>query len=103
MGIDHVRFENALSGCMTVSEKENRYHCLSVTVKNDVNLYIVSTNSFNGIVRLKHDCYLSTKLSGNGIGIHSMKMIAEKYHGIAKFSHTQDEFYGDIMLQIPKE
>ncbi len=95
--------ENALSGCMTVSEKENRYHCLSVTLKNDVNLYIVSTNSFNGVVRLKHDRYLSTKRSGNGIGIRSMKMIAEKYHGIARFSHTQDEFYGDIMLKMPKE
>ncbi len=95
--------ENALSGCMTVSEKENRYHCLSVTLKNNVNLYIVSTNSFNGVVRLKHDRYLSTKRSGNGIGIRSMKMIAEKYHGIARFSHTQDEFYGDIMLKMPKE
>jgi len=95
--------ENALSGCMTVPEKENRYHCLSVTLKNNVNLYIVSTNSFNGVVRMKHDCYLSTKRSGNGIGIRSMKMIAEKYHGIARFSHTQDEFYGDIMLKMPKE
>ncbi len=95
--------ENALSGCMTVSEKENRYHCLSVTLKNNVNLYIVSTNSFNGVVRLKHDSYISTKRSGNGIGIRSMKMIAEKYHGIARFSHTQDEFYGDIMLKMPKE
>lgn len=95
--------ENALSGCMTVNEKENRYHCLSVTVKNDVNLYIVSTNSFNGIVRLKHDHYLSTKRSGNSIGIHSMKMIAEKYHGIAKFSHSTNEFYSDIALCPPKD
>ena len=92
--------ENALYACMTVTEKENRYHCLSVTVKNNINLYIVSTNSFNGIVRMKHDDYLSTKRRGNGIGIHSMKMIAEKYHGIAKFSHTEYEFYGDIMLHL---
>lgn len=95
--------ENAISGCMTVSEKENRYHCLSVTVKNDVNLYIVSTNRFNGIVTLKDGRYLSTKRRGNGIGIHSMKMIAEKYHGVARFYHSEDEFYGDVMLLMPKE
>lgn len=95
--------ENAISGCMTIPEKENRYHCLSITLKNNVNLYIVSTNSFNGVVRMKHDRYLSTKRSGHGIGIRSMKIIAEKYHGIARFSHIQDEFYGDIMLKMPKE
>lgn len=95
--------ENALSGCMTVDKKENRWHCLSVTVKNDVNLYIVSTNSFNGMVKMKYDSYLSTKRKGNGIGIHSMKMIAEKYHGIARFSHSEDEFYGDIMLHMINE
>jgi len=49
---------------------------------------------------MKYDDYLSTKLRGNGMGIHSMKMIAEKYHGVAKFSNTEHEFYGDIMLSL---
>lgn len=95
--------ENAISGCMTLSDEKERYHYLSVTVKNDVNLYIVSTNSFDGIVRMKEKQYLSTKRRGNGIGIHSMKIIAEKYHGIAKFYHSENEFYGDIMLKIPDD
>lgn len=93
--------ENAISGCMTLSDEKERFHCLSVTVKNDVNLYIVSTNSFNGVVRMKEEQYLSTKRRGNGIGIHSMKIIAEKYHGIAKFYHSENEFYGDVMLHMP--
>lgn len=95
--------ENALSGCMTLSDKNDRYHCLSVTVKNNINLYIVSTNSFNGIVRMKDEQYLSTKRRGSGIGIHSIKIIAEKYHGIAKFYHSENEFYADIMLKIPND
>ncbi|MDE5621053.1 MAG: GHKL domain-containing protein [Ruminococcus sp.] len=45
--------ENAISGCMTLSDEKDRYHYLSVTVKNDVNLCIVSTNSFNSVVRMK--------------------------------------------------
>lgn len=93
--------ENAISGCMTLSDKNDRYHCLSVAIKNNRNLYIVSTNSFNGIVRMKEKQYLSTKRHRNGIGIHSMKIISEKYHGIAKFYHSENEFYADIMLQVP--
>lgn len=93
--------ENAISGCMTLSDKNDRYHCLSITVKNNRNLYIVSTNSFNGVVRMKEEQYLSTKRRGNGIGIHSMKIISEKYNGIAKFYHFENEFYADIMIQIP--
>lgn len=92
--------ENAISGCMTLSDKDDRYHCLSINVKNNVNLYIVSTNSFNGVVRMKEEQYLSIKRRGNGIGIHSMKIISEKYHGIAKFYHSENEFYADIMLQV---
>lgn len=95
--------ENAISGCMSISDEEDRYHCLSVTVKNNVNLYIVSTNSFNGVVKMKDGQYLSIKHRGNGIGIHSMKIIAEKYHGIAKFYHSEYEFYGDVMLIIPTD
>lgn len=93
--------ENAISGCMTLSDEKERFHCLSVTIKNDVNLYIVSTNSFNGIVRMKEEQYLSTKRRGNGSGIHSMKTIAEKYHGIARFYHSENEFYADVMLCMP--
>ncbi len=95
--------ENALDGCMTVSDEKKRWHCLSVTLKNKTDLYIVSTNSFNGVVKLNGSQYLSIKRCGNGIGIHSMKIIAEKYNGIANFYHSPDEFFSDIMLKMPKE
>lgn len=89
--------ENAVAGCVTVAD--NRYHYLSVTVRNEVNLYIVSTNSFDGVVKMKDNRYLSTKKNG-GIGIHSAEMIAEKYHGTAYFHHKAGEFYADVMLKV---
>lgn len=91
--------ENAFFGCMTLDDKEKRYHFLSVSVSNGVNLYIVSTNSFDGVVKMKDNRYLSTKKNG-GIGIHSVEMIAEKYGGTAHFHHKGTEFYADIILRL---
>lgn len=92
--------ENSISGCATVSDTSDRYHYLSVTVQNEVNMYIVSTNNFNGVVKMKNNRYFSTKHSGNGIGIHSIEIITEKYNGTANFYHSANEFYADIMLKI---
>ncbi len=89
--------ENAFAGCMT--EESNRYHYLSAAVHNEVNLYIVSTNSFNGVVKMKDGRYLSTKKNG-GMGIHSTEIIAEKYRGTACFHHKENEFCADIMLRL---
>jgi len=94
--------ENAISGCMTLNDENKRYHYLSVTVRNNVNLYVVSTNSFDGVVKMKDNRYLSTKRSVGGIGIHSVEMITEKYHGTAHFHHKAGEFYADVMLKLPQ-
>lgn len=53
--------ENAFAGCSTVEDTAPRYHCLSVELRNNVNLYIVSTNSFDGFVQMKDGQYKSTK------------------------------------------
>lgn len=92
--------ENAFAGCMTVADENNRYHYLSVTVRNNVNLYVVSTNSFDGVVKMNDKRYLSTKKKSGGIGIRSVEMIAEKYSGTARFHHADGEFYADVMLRL---
>ncbi|MCM1227220.1 MAG: ATP-binding protein [Clostridium sp.] len=92
--------ENAIAGCQTI-QSDSRYFCLTTEIRNGNRLYVVSTNNFDGIVKMKEGQYLSTKRNGSGIGLQSMKIIAEKYHGIARFSHSNDEFYGDIMLHMP--
>lgn len=90
--------ENAIYGCQSVSV-EDRKHSLSVVVKNETRLYIVSTNTFDGNVKQSEGQYLSTKRNGCGIGIASIRITAEKYNGVAKFHHTGNKFYADIMLK----
>ena len=94
--------ENAITGCKTV-HSDSRYFYLTTEICNGNRLYVVSTNNFNGIVKMKDGQYFSTKRNGSGIGMDSMKIIAEKYHGIAKFSHSANEFYSDIALCLPKD
>lgn len=91
--------ENAIYGCRSVPTKD-RKHSLSIVVKNETRLYIVSTNTFDGNVKQSEGQYLSTKRNGSGIGIASIRITAEKYSGVAKFHHTENKFYADIMLKI---
>lgn len=93
--------ENAIAGCQTL-RSDSRYFCLTTEIRNGNRLYVVSTNNFDGVVKMKDGQYLSTKRNGSCIGMDSMKIIAEKYHGIAKFSHSANEFYTDIALCLPK-
>lgn len=91
--------ENAIAGCLTVPE-EKRYFCLTTEIRQKSMLYIVSTNSFDGKVRKGKDGYLSTKHSGNGIGLASITAVAEKYNGSAQIYNSEKEFFVDIVLQI---
>lgn len=91
--------ENAIAGCKTVPDTK-RFFSLSIAVQNTSCLYIVSTNSFDGIVKKNPAGYLSTKRDGEGIGLFSIKTIAEKYNGIAQISNSGSEFYVNIMLRI---
>lgn len=90
--------ENAIAGCLTIS-KEGRYFNLSTEVRHG-SLYIVSTNSFDGKVRKGDKGYLSTKRSGDGIGLYSIAAIAEKNHGITHISNSESEFFVDVMLKL---
>ena len=92
--------ENAIDGCLT-ENTDKRYHQLALTMRGENSLYIVSINNFNGVIKTKGNRYLSTKRNGSGIGISSIIMTAEKYDGIARFSHDQHTFTVDIMLRQP--
>ena len=90
--------ENAYYGCQTLAP-EKRYHNLTLQPQHDSCLYIISANSFDGVVKQKDGAYLSTHKGGSGIGLTSIATMAEKYGGMAKFSHTADCFTTDIVIQ----
>ena len=89
--------ENVYYAC-SLLPKEQRYHNLTVCLRHENNLYIVSANSFNGAAKKKNGNYLSTHKGGSGIGLNSIATIAEKYNGMAQFSNTDKEFMIDVVL-----
>lgn len=89
--------ENVLYACQALSP-ENRYHNFTICLEHEHYLYLVSSNSFNGMVKQKNHLYLSTHKNGSGIGLSSIAAIAEKYNGIAQFSHTNEEFHMNIVM-----
>lgn len=91
--------ENAIQGCLTVASQ--RFINLSVDITKNGELYIIAVNSFNGYVEKAEHKYLSTKKDGNGIGLMSISVTAEKYSGVTNFYHSESEFYSEIMLNIP--
>lgn len=91
--------ENAIDGCLTVP-KERRYFCLTTEINQGNQLYVVSTNSFDGNIQKGKDGYRSTKHSGKGIGLASIAAIAEKYNGKAQASNSDNEFFMDVVLKI---
>lgn len=56
-------------------------------------------NSFNGKAKKDRDgSFISTKHKDRGLGIESVKSIAEKYNGICKFRFDDKMFYASVML-----
>ena len=94
--------ENAVSGCSTVPP-HMRYFNLTIDMKNTHDLYIVSSNSFNGVVVKHNGEYLSTKHSGKGIGLSSIAAAAKEFGGTLVGSHTDTAFYMDGVIQIQSD
>ncbi len=89
--------ENAIHGCEELPDNE-RYFFLTTEIPHPGELYIVSTNSFNGVIHKIGLKYHSTKSKGLGIGLNSMEATVEKYKGHIKITHDHKEFDVDIFL-----
>ena len=90
--------ENAIAACQGVPE-DDRYIDLSITTtETDTYLCIVMTNPFHGKLHKSGENYLSTRRNGTGIGLSSIRSIAEQYGGVAKFSDADGAFFSDVMM-----
>lgn len=90
--------ENAIHACEKIP-KADRFIDLTLQYEQEGSLYIVATNSFDGRVRMNGTDYLSTSSHGSGLGLISIRETAEKYNGLARFSHDEKEFHTDVMLK----
>lgn len=90
--------DNAIQGCLTVEEGK-RYISFKADTEKNGDIYIVVTNSFDGVVKKQNGKYTSTKENGNGIGLESIKTTVNKHNGYVKFYNDKKNFYSDIMMK----
>ena len=94
--------ENAIDAAKNADGKE-RFIELTMTTHGGCWLYIVETNSFYGNIKEKNGEYYSTKGSGRGLGIASIRTTVERYKGKAEFSHYEQEFYVNIAIPLNED
>ena len=92
--------ENAITACRDVPEEDRIIKLYIENPDQNEYLYIAVSNSFSGKVRMAKGRYLSTRHSGNGIGLSSIASIAKKNGGSAKFYHEGNVFYADIIMGL---
>ena len=91
--------ENAITACQGVPE-DKRWIQFNAEEMNESQFLIVATNSFNGIVKMRRGNYLSTKRESSGIGLSSIRRIAQTYGGSAEFSNSDTEFYTNVIIPL---
>lgn len=90
--------ENAITACSALP-KERRYFNLTTEIRAN-ELYIVSTNSFDGKTLKSGVEYRSTKRGGTGTGLMSIAAVAEKHGGSMRAYNSEGEFFVDVVMKI---
>jgi len=88
--------ENAIEACRNVTE--NRFITINSETIGDM-LSVTVDNSFDGELTKKGDVFLSRKHDG-GIGISSVRIVAHKYNGEARFKVSGNVFQASVLLLI---
>lgn len=90
--------ENALEASLHTN-KAKRYIKVQAYTHSDNVILISVENAFDGIIKKKNDIFQSSKHSGNGVGIQSVRRIAEKNGGYSSFTWAEGLFCANIMLR----
>lgn len=91
--------ENATEACERIIEKEN-FITIRSTVKNNM-LVISMENSYNGHFSIIDGRFRSSKRNDFGIGLSSIRSIAENANGSADFNTTDEKFISKVYMQLP--
>lgn len=91
--------ENAWEACLTSDDKRFiRIHALQ---KENDTLTLTVDNTSPRPPQTEGESFYSSKHEGFGIGTASIRMIAEKYHGDARFQWKDSVFFASILLIRP--
>lgn len=93
--------ENALEASLKAKPFNRRIHA-EVYLHHKHLLLIQVENTFEGKIQEKNHIFQSSKRPGNGVGIQSVRHIAEKSGGDSSFTYENGVFTAKIMLRIQK-
>lgn len=90
--------ENAVYGCESVKDPVIKLKIMQ-TAPNMLAVRI--SNPYTGTPKNVNGAYLSSRHSGFGQGLESVRFIAEKYHGCMEVQSEESVFTVKILLQLP--
>ncbi len=90
--------ENALEASMRMPEGQRHIKVQSYMHAGHLLLILVE-NPFSGQIKEKNGAFRSSKRKGNGVGIQSIRRIAEKNGGDSSFQYEDGIFSARVMLR----
>lgn len=91
--------ENAAEACIGQKEGE-RYIKVNVRMKGR-QLIVMVKNTHGNAVDKRNGVFYSTKHGGEGVGLPSVRKVAEKYQGIMKAEYDKSHFTAYVILNTP--
>lgn len=90
--------ENALEASLRTAPARRQIRA-QVYLHSNRLLLIQVENAYDGSIQEKNGVFQSTKHKGNGIGIQSVRRIAEKTNGACTFSYQNGVFSAKVMMR----
>ena len=90
--------ENALEASLK-TERDRRYIRLKAYLHGDKLLLIETENAYDGEIRERNGVFQSRKRKGSGIGLQSVRHIAEQSGGASSFEYSDGIFRAKLMLR----
>lgn len=89
--------ENALEACL-LQTRLHRFIHVSIGIAGQRMVAINVKNSYENEIRQEKDIFYSSKRAGEGIGLASVRHIAEKHQGFAHFDYADHIFKASVLL-----
>ena len=90
--------ENALEASLRTAPARRRIALTAYLHGNSLVLIQVE-NTYDGVIREKGGVFLSSKRKGDGVGLQSVRHIAEKSGGVSTVTYQDGLFCAKVMLR----
>lgn len=90
--------ENAVDGCMVLSE-DKRWIKVRGNYENNTFIFTCDNSSVANSLKIKNNKYISSKHSGYGVGIESVKAIVNRYNGVFSIKENNNEVCVSILCK----